>query len=188
MIRQFLAGLALAAPFAAPAQQTIDTCFACHGARGVSVTPLTPSLAAQPAFYITAQLAQFVAGKRKSDVMGPMAKAIPAGEARPLAERIEKLPPPPPACSARNESYEKGKAIAAREHCDSCHQPDFSGIENAPRLADQREDYLRKALLDFRTGVRVGYGEPVMPAVAAALSEPEISDLAHYLAHFTPPP
>ena len=98
MIRPLLAGLALAASFAAHAQQTIDTCFACHGENGVS------------------------------------------------------------------------------------------GIENAPRLARQREDYLRKALLDFKTGVRVGYGEPVMPAVAAALSEPEIADLAYYLAHFRPLP
>lgn len=161
----------------------LQTCFACHGANGISTTPVTPSLAAQPAFYVTAQLAQFVAGKRKSEVMAPMAKTVAAGEVRALAEAIENLPPPPPASATDSSSYERGKAVVAREHCDSCHQPDFSGIENAPRLAHQREDYLRKALLDFRAGARVGYGEPVMPAVAAALSEPEIADLAHYLAH-----
>jgi cytochrome c553 len=80
--------------------------------------------------------------------------------------------------------YERGKALVAREHCDSCHQPDFSGIENAPRLAHQREDYVRKALLDYKKGARAGYGEPVMPGVAAALSESEIDDLAHYLSRF----
>lgn len=161
-----------------------QTCVACHGATGVSTLPLTPSLAAQPAIYVTAQLAQFVAGKRKSDVMAPMAKTIAAKDVRALAEAIEKLAPPPPASDTDAARYQRGKTVVAREHCDSCHQPDFSGIENAPRLAHQREDYLRKALRDFRGGVRVGYGEPVMPAVAAALSEDEIDDLAHYLSHF----
>jgi cytochrome c553 len=67
-------------------QQGLQTCFACHGPNGVSVMPLTPSLAAQPALYVTAQLAQFVAGKRKSDVMAPMAKTIAARDVRALAE------------------------------------------------------------------------------------------------------
>lgn len=151
--------------------------------------PLTPSLAAQPAFYVTAQLAQFVAGKRKSDVMAPMAKTIAARDVRALAEAIEKLLPPPPSAFPLNDSsYERGKALVEREHCESCHQPDFSGIENAPRLAHQRADYLRKALLDFKAGTRVGYGEPIMPGVAAALTEVEIGDLAHYLSHFKPQP
>lgn len=161
-----------------------QACVACHGANGVSSTPLTPSLAAQPAFYVTVQLAQFVAGKRRSEVMAPMAKTIDPRDVRELAEAIEKLPPPAPSDSSLNKrSYDNGKAIVAREHCDSCHQPDFSGIENAPRLAQQREDYLAKALGDFKQGSRIGYGEPVMPAVAAALSEAEIADLAHYLSH-----
>jgi len=188
LIRPLLAGLALAASFAAYAQQTIDTCFACHGENGVSSRLLTPSLAGQPASYVRAQLALFRNGQRKVEVMQFVASRLSNEELRSLPAAIEKLSPPPFDSTLRKQSYEKGGAIAARERCDSCHQPDFSGIENAPRLAHQREDYLRKALLEFKTGVRVGYGEPVMPAVAAALSEPEIADLAHYLAQFRPPP
>ena len=165
-----------------------QACVACHGAAGVATLPVTPSLAGQPAIYVTAQLAQFVAGKRKSDVMAPMAKTIAPRDVRELAEAIEKLAPPPAPPEKDAPRYERGKAVVAREHCDSCHQPDFSGIESAPRLAHQREDYLRKALLDFRNGLRIGYGEPVMPAVAKALSEPEVDDLAHYLSHFTQRP
>lgn len=161
---------------------------ACHGANAVSSTPVTPSLGAQPAAYVQAQLAEFVAGRRKSDVMAPMAKTIAASDVPALVEAIEKLAPPPAAPGKDASRYEHGKAVVAREQCDSCHQPDFSGVETAPRLAHQREDYLVKALTDFRQGSRIGYGEPVMPAVAKALSEAEIRDLAHYLAHFTPPP
>lgn len=161
---------------------------ACHGAAGVSTMPGTPSLAGQPAYYVTAQLAQFVAGKRKSDVMEPMAKTIAAKDVRELALAIEKLAPPPAPAEKDAARYARGKTLAAREHCDSCHQPDFSGIEAAPRLAHQREDYLVKALADFKRGSRIGYGEPVMPAVAAALSDAEIADLAHYLSRFTQRP
>ncbi len=61
---------------------------------GVSTTPLTPSLAAQPSAYVIAQLALFRAGKRTSEVMAPMAKTVAAQDARSLAEAIEKLPAP----------------------------------------------------------------------------------------------
>src|SRR5690242_13218658 len=161
---------------------------ACHGANGVSVTPLTPSLAAQPAIYVTQQLSQFVAGKRSSDVMAPMAKTIAPADVRTLAEALEKLPPPPAASPVNESMYERGKGVAAREQCDTCHQPDFSGIDNAPRLAHQREDYLVKALGDFKSGARVGYGQPVMPAVVAGVSDDDIRAVAHYLAHFRQSP
>ena len=158
---------------------------ACHGANAVSVTPLTPSLAAQPAVYITAQLSQFVAGKRKSDVMAPMAKTVAPADVRALAEALEKLPPPPSASSMNESTYRRGKSVAEMGQCDTCHQPDFSGIDNAPRLAHQREDYLAKALGDFKSGARLGYGEPIMPAIAAGLSDDDIRAVAHYLAHFS---
>lgn len=162
----------------------LQTCFACHGAAGVSTTPLTPSLAGQPSSYVIAQLALFSSGKRTSEAMAPMAKTVAAQDARSLAEAIENLAPPSAIPETNPARYERGKAVAAREHCDTCHQPDYSGIETAPRLAHQREDYLVKALTDFRMGARVGYGEPVMPAVAKGLSDAEIGDLAHYLSHF----
>lgn len=162
----------------------LQTCFACHGAAGISTTPLTPSLAAQPASYVIAQLALFRSGKRTSAAMAPMAKTVAAQDARSLAEAIENFAPPPAGPATDSSRYEQGKAVAARERCDTCHQPDYSGIETAPRLAHQREDYLVKALTDFKTGARIGYGEPVMPAVAKGLSDAEIGALAHYLSHF----
>lgn len=188
MIRQLLAGLALVAPFAAHGQQTLATCFACHGENAISSRPVTPSLAGQPAVYVIAQLALFRDGRRNVEVMQFVASRLAKEEPRSLAAALEKLPPPPAASGTDAGAYEKGRRVAAREACATCHQPDFSGIENAPRLAHQREDYLVKALGDFKKGERVGAGEPVMPSVAAALSEADIAALAHYLAHFKEPP
>jgi cytochrome c553 len=39
---------------------------------------------------------------------------------------------------------QRAQALALQYHCSSCHKPDFSGGENVPRIANQREDYLAK--------------------------------------------
>ena len=55
--------------------------------------------------------------------------------------------------------------------------------KNLPRIGAQREDYLVKALSGYKTGERHGY-DPAMVEVAQAMSEAEIADVAHYLAHW----
>jgi cytochrome c553 len=51
------------------------------------------------------------------------------------------------------------------------------------RLAGQREDYLLKALRDYKGGLRSGGGRAAMAEVAFPLHEEEITALAHYLAN-----
>jgi cytochrome c553 len=63
-----------------------------------------------------------------------------------------------------------------------CYGPDFAEGDQTPRLANQREDYLLKALRDFKSGRRIGY-TPAMQDVLAEVSDAEIVDLAHFLAH-----
>jgi cytochrome c553 len=53
-----------------------------------------------------------------------------------------------------------------------------------PRLANQREDYLLKALRDYKAGVRVGYGNAAMPELVSQLRDADLQDLAHFLHHF----
>jgi cytochrome c553 len=77
---------------------------------------------------------------------------------------------------------EHGRAMVAANRCAICHNADFSGRDNLPRLAHQREDYLVKALRDYKGGRRVGY-DPAMIEVVRPLSDIDIQDLAHYLAH-----
>lgn len=55
-----------------------------------------------------------------------------------------------------------------------------------PRLAHQREDYLLKALRDYKSGARIPYGRGMEDVMT--LSDAEFSDLAHYLAHLPAPP
>jgi len=72
---------------------------------------------------------------------------------------------------------------AAGRRCASCHTDNFAGTKAVARIASQREEYLNKALHDYKSSIRSGGGQAAMAEVAYPLSEEEITALAHYLAH-----
>jgi cytochrome c553 len=170
---------------AQPVAQRKEACFACHGAKGTSSTPLTPSLGGQPAFFVLAQLFLFREGRRDNVLMNAAAAGLTDAELQAFADLIAKMPPPPrPAAKPEIARVARGRAIAEKERCANCHNPDYSGRENMPRLANQREDYLLKALRDYKKGVRTGYGMAVMPETVSGLNDQDLIDVAHFLAHF----
>jgi cytochrome c553 len=105
---------------------------------------------------------------------------------RAFSELIAKLPAPPAAAASDAARSARGAALAQRFRCASCHGADYAGGQQVARLAGQREDYLNKALAEFRTGTRVGYTSAMSEALAGIQSD-ELSDLAHYLASFGGP-
>jgi cytochrome c553 len=66
-----------------------------------------------------------------------------------------------------------------------CHNADFSGHDQIPRLAGQREDYLLKSLREYKSSSRAGY-DPAMNEVTQEVKETDIPMLAHYLSGFRP--
>jgi cytochrome c553 len=76
---------------------------------------------------------------------------------------------------------ERAKALVRQNHCSVCHKPDFSGGQNVPRLAGQREDYLVKALRGYKDNSRRGY-DASMADVIEPLTDEQILDMAYYLA------
>jgi cytochrome c553 len=69
-----------------------------------------------------------------------------------------------------------GKAKSAT--CAACHgAKGISVVPNYPNLAGQKEAYLAKAIKDFKTKVRK---DPTMNAMAGALSDTDIANLAAY--------
>jgi cytochrome c553 len=158
-------------------------CFACHGANGRSEIPETPSLAAQPAPFILLQLKMMLEGKRQIPAMQPVMSELTADNLRSYADRIAGLqkPAPPPAASDAAR-YERGQKIAAVSRCATCHNTDFSGAGTNPRLAHQRDDYLVKALRDYKSAARVDPGG-IMAASVKDLGDAELVDLAYYLAN-----
>jgi cytochrome c553 len=187
------AALVLAAAPPALAQEIArraEVCFECHGRNGHSQTPLTPSIGGQPAFFVVAQLFLF-RDNRRGDAPTPMyevAKPLTDDDLRAFGDFVSRLPPPPPPAGPADPArFARGQALAQREHCPVCHNPDFSGREQMPRLANQREEYLLKAMRDYKRGGRIGYSG-AMSQELARLSDDDLVDLAHFLAHFPAAP
>ena len=170
---------------AASLEERIAVCLACHGAGGISQTPDTPSLAGQPQFFTVAQLFLFRDGRRDSAAMTAAAKDLTNDDLRALSDYLAKLAPPsPPSEPADPEQVARGRALATQHHCTVCHNPDFSGREQMPRLANQREDYLLRTMRAYRSGARIGYAG-AMAVELRELSDSDLIALAHYLSHFS---
>lgn len=158
-------------------------CLACHGADGRSRTAETPSLGGQPSFFVVAQLFLFREGRRDNPAMIAAAKGLSNDDLLSFAERVARLPaPPPPEEPVDPARFARGRALTLRHPCGVCHNPDFSGREQMPRLANQREDYLLRAMREYKSGARLGYGG-AMAQELAGLGDQELVDLAHFLAH-----
>jgi cytochrome c553 len=176
-----VAGVLLPVQAAEPPEK-LAPCLACHGAEGTSEIDNVPSLGAQTAPFTLIQLFMFREGLRVAEPMNEMAKPLSDDDLRLMSDFVATLPPPkPPADVGDRARFDKARALAEQHHCNVCHQPDFSGKENVPRLADQREDYLLKTLREYKSGARHGYdatmAEALQPVDDAALVE-----LSYYLA------
>ncbi|BCZ78044.1 c-type cytochrome [Paraburkholderia terrae] len=80
------------------------------------------------------------------------------------------------ACAANAADVAKGRAKAVQ--CQACHGMDgVAKIPEAPNLAGQNEDYLIKALKDFKSGARQN---DMMSLVAKPLSDDDIANLAAF--------
>jgi cytochrome c553 len=161
-----------------------ELCAGCHGEDGISQTDNIPSLAGQPDQFIQWQLVFFRSGARKNEQMQPIVEQIDNDDIRNLGAYFASLTPPKATKPDDNPDLsQKGAQAAAGRRCASCHTDTFAGTKAVARIAGQREDYLLKALHDYKAGVRSGGGMAAMADVAYPLSEEEITALAHYLAH-----
>src|SRR2546423_11109968 len=141
-MRTFIAALLLVV--LAPAAQALTydeklpACLSCHGDKGISETPEVPSLADMPADFTLIQLFLFRQGTRKIEIMNDLAKDMTDDDLRKFAEYFSKLPPPKASGDAADPQIAaRAQAVVAANHCASCHNPDFSGREQMPRLAAQ---------------------------------------------------
>jgi cytochrome c553 len=182
-----VAALACAAPLRAAdiaaGKEKAEMCVGCHGENGISQMENTPSLAAQPDQFIQWQLVFFRAGTRKNEQMQPIVEQLDNTDIRNLGAYFASLPPPKPPADDNPDLSKKGAQAAVGRRCASCHMDNYAGTKAVARIAGQREEYLVKALKDYKTSVRSGGAMAAMADVAFPLSEEEIEALAHYLAH-----
>jgi cytochrome c553 len=185
-MRKIIAALAVAFIATSANAETIAEraapCRACHGEKGQSETENTPSLGAQQAPYALIQLFMFREKLRVFEPMNEMAKALSDDDLRMFSDFLATLPKPaPPADTGDPARLQRAQALVQQHRCNSCHNTDFSGKDNVPRIADQREDYLAKTLREYKDNSRHGY-DATMAEVLQPVTPEQIADLAYFLA------
>ena len=163
-----------------------QVCLACHGPGGNASDPAMPSLAGQPAQFLSIQLFLFREGKRKDAQMSPMAASLSNAEMNELAAYFARQKPAAPSHKTDSENAAAGRRLTELHHCVQCHGPALVGLQHIPRLAGQQFAYLKAQLRGFKAGTR-GEFDGNMSSAAQPLSEKDIEILADYLSGLTAP-
>lgn len=177
---------AAATAAAQPPAGQLALCAACHGPEGRSATPGMPSLAGQPRLFVENQLVIIREGLR--DVAAPMKTAVERlsdAEIVALATYFASRPPPPLPPATQPARKRAGAELSRRLLCGSCHLPDYAGQQQVPRLAGQDESYLLQAMKQLRDAPGPGR-DTIMAATLRGLSDDDLVNLAHHLAHGAP--
>ena len=161
-------------------QERLQVCGSCHGETGSSKMENVPSLAGQPALFLTNQLILMREKLRRVEAMEPFVKGLKDDEIVALAEHYARLTPEPGDEVVDQAAVARGAGLAERLRCVSCHGAQFEGYQQIPRLIPQRLDYLVKSLTEYRDGKRYGI-DTSMNGVMYQVSDRDIRALAHYL-------
>lgn len=161
-----------------------EPCAQCHGANGRSQIQDIPSLAGQPADFITIQMIVLREGLRNAPAMQPFAAGKSDQDIQDIAAYFASLPPGPPddRRPLNQALFAAGQALSGPRHCATCHVSDYGGRAQIPRVAAQREDYLLHAMTQYRDGLRAG-PDTQMNGAVQGLSDADLTALAHYLSH-----
>lgn len=180
-VRQGRWAALLTALFLSSALAQVDpkTCAACHGADGNSAIPGTPSIAAQPRVFLENYLVMTREGIRGSQVMQALLKGVPDKDLVALSKHFSTQKAQANPAPADKALFQKGRDIASKNRCASCHESTFRGKEQMPRLAGQREEFLAEVMLQYRQNKRQG-GDTLMSAALYGIPEADFKALAHY--------
>jgi len=173
---------AVASSAAATFEVRIAACLACHGEQGQSANPEVPSLGAQPSAYLAIQLYLFREKLRPVKLMNELTKDLSNDDLQRFAESMAALPAPKPSADAPDAArIERARVFVQQNRCGFCHGADFAGHDNIPRLAAQREDYLAKALREYKSNTRPGY-DASMAEVVQPINDADLADIAYFMA------
>lgn len=166
----------------ASVKDKVETCLACHGPGGNSKSGTFPTLAGQNARYIYLQLRDYKEGRRKDPSKDPIAAPLTQAEMLALADYFSKQKPTPNGFVANPAKVVAGRKKSDEVLCPMCHQGEFIGQNEIPRVAGQQYDYIKKQLADFKARHRTNDAGN-MTSVAGTLSDDDIENLAHYIAN-----
>jgi len=161
-------------------RQKAQVCVACHGPAGNSINPVMPSLAGQPAQFISTELFQFREGNRKDPQMTPMAANLSNADMNDLAAYFSAQKVEPPAHKTDPANAAAAPRLAQQFNCVQCHGPALLGLQHIPRLAGQQYEYLKAQLRGFKAQTRADL-DGNMTSAAQALTDKDIDVLVDYI-------
>jgi cytochrome c553 len=161
----------------------IQACVGCHGPNGNSATPGVPSIAGQPRVYLENTLVMTREGLRGNAVMQGLLKGVKDPDIIALAKHFTAQPVRTPELSKVDKALEKrGREVASKLRCASCHDASFRGREQMPRLAGQREEFLNARMIALRDKPPPGT-DTIMSATLYGVPNADLTALAHFLSH-----
>ena len=155
-----------------------DSCAHCHGTDGNSTASAYPSLAGQTRDYLYRQIKAFKEGQRKNSMMSPAVVVLSDQDMQDLADYFSEQTLIRSTAKTDPAIVEQGKKIASEAQCVACHQPNFKGLNEFPRVSRQKYPYIVKQLKDYRDGARVS---DIMGPTVKNLTNEQIEALAQYL-------
>ena len=161
-------------------------CEACHGPEGNAVIPANPSIAGQPAQFISTSLYYFREGNRKDPQMSPIAGTLSNADMNDLAAYFSSTKRAPPQRKTSAENAAAGPAITQKFNCTQCHGPQLKGVQHIPGIAGQQYEYLHAQLKLFKAQKRAD-SDGNMTSATQALTEKDIEVLADYISGLAQP-
>ena len=152
------------------------TCLGCHGIEGYkNAYPMysVPKLEGQHPEYLAAALQEYRSGDRSHMTMHAQASTLSDQDIADIAAYFAGKP-------LVSQGKPAGTPPQVATLCVSCHGQDGVAIAPTyPSLAGQHEDYLTRAIDEYRKG---GRKNPIMKGFAATLKDEDIDVISKYFA------
>ncbi|WP_211107183.1 c-type cytochrome [Azospirillum thermophilum] len=173
--------------------ERVRACAPCHGAVGEGTKdPYFPRLAGKPAGYLHNQLLAFRNGRRHYPPMNYLLEFLPEAYLKEMADHFAGLNPPLPPPSpptVGDDILAHGRTLVTQGDasrnipaCTSCHGSTLTGMEpGIPGLLGLRPSYISAQLGGWRYGTRTALAPDCMQAVAARLTEGDVTAIAAWL-------
>ncbi len=159
------------------------SCAGCHGSDGNSPNPKVPSLAGQPADYLSKATLDYRYGLRSNELMRKAIAGLDEAQIAAIAVFFSEQPPDSRLFYVRDSSKRfdpvaDGRRIASA--CNGCHgESGNSRVSGVPSLAGLHVKYLFRATRDYREGRRA---HKTMQTMVDFLDELATEKVAFYYA------
>ena len=150
----------------------------CHN-NGSHDGGLAPLLEGQPARYLYTQLQAFKEKRRPTGGMDVPASSMTDEDMHDISDYFAAQQLPATPFNPDPTKVALGRQSADELQCARCHQTDYKGRDQFPRLAGQWWDYTTAQLKDFRSGRRP-HGTAAATDIVMNPDTEQSENLAHY--------